>query len=112
MERCQIDLVFFEKKPSKDENGNINMNINIDINMVLVVLTFFLRYIFLRRLKSRDTIEEDNQLKEIFMHLAVQKLFNVTRVQSSKVYYPLFIAYICQQDNNYVHILPSCFMFN
>ena len=41
MERCQIDLVFFEKKPSKDENGNINMNINININMVLVVLTFF-----------------------------------------------------------------------
>ena len=38
MKRCQIDLVVFEKTSSKDEN-----------------------------LKSKDTIEVANQLKEIFM---------------------------------------------
>ena len=58
--------------------------------MVLVVLTFFLRYIFfygisflryiflryifLRRLKSKDTIEGVNQLKEIFMTFGSPKI--------------------------------------
>ena len=56
MERFQIDLVF--EKPSKDENENIYKN------MFLVALTFFLRT---SRLKSKDTIEEANQLKRIYM---------------------------------------------
>ena len=56
MERFQIDLVF--KKPSKDENENIY------INMFLVALTFFRGT---SRLKSKDTIEEANQLKRIYM---------------------------------------------
>ena len=60
MERCQIDLVVFEKTSSKDENGNI-------YKYVLSYLDVFSRYIFLRRLKSKDTIEVANQLKEIFM---------------------------------------------
>ena len=40
MERCQIDLVVFEKTPSKDENGNI-------YNYVLSCLDVFSQYIFL-----------------------------------------------------------------
>ena len=60
MERCQIGLVVFEKTSSKDENGNI-------YKYVLSCLDVFSRYIFLRRLKSKDTIEVANQLKEIFM---------------------------------------------
>ena len=53
MKRFQIDLVF--EKPSKDENENIYKN---------MFLTFFLRT---SRLKSKDTIEEANQLKRIYM---------------------------------------------
>ena len=53
MERFQIDLVF-KKKTSKDENENIC------INMFLVTLTFFRGT---SRLKSKDTIEEANQLR-------------------------------------------------
>ena len=60
MKRCQINLVVSEKKFSKDESG-------IHINTFLVALTFFSRYIFHRSLKSIDTIEGANQLKEIFM---------------------------------------------
>ena len=57
MEIFQIDLVF-KKKPSKDENENIY------INMFLVALTFFCGTL---RLKSKDTIEEPNQLEGIYM---------------------------------------------
>ena len=56
MKRFQIDLVF--EKSSKDENENIYKN------MFLVALTFFRRT---SRLKSKDTIEEANQLKRIYM---------------------------------------------
>ena len=59
MERCQIDLVF-EKKPTKDENENI-------YKYVLSCLDVFSRYIFLERSKSKDTIEEANQIKEILV---------------------------------------------
>ena len=68
MERCKTDLVVFEKKkPSKDENGNI-------YKYVLSCLDFFSQYIFLRRLKSKDTIEGTNQLKEIFMAFGSRKI--------------------------------------
>ena len=67
MERCQIDLVVFEKTLSKDENGNIYKH-------VLSCLDVFSRYIFLRRLKSKDTIERANQLKEIFMTFGSPKI--------------------------------------
>ena len=67
MERCQIDLVVFEKTPSKDENGNI-------YNYVLSCLDVFSQYIFLWRLKSKDTIEGANQLKEIFMTFGSPKI--------------------------------------
>ena len=59
MERCQIDLVF-EKKRTKDENENI-------YKYVLSCLDVFSRYIFLERSKSKDTIEEANQIKEILV---------------------------------------------
>ena len=87
MERCQTDLVVFEKTPSKEENGN-------RYKYVLSCLDVFSRYIFLRRLKSKDTLEGANQLREIFMTFGVQNFSNVTRVRNSKVYYPLCIAYI------------------
>ena len=57
MERCQLDLVVFEKTLSK--------------NAFLVV---FSRYIFLRRLKSKNTIEVANQLKEMFMTFGSPKI--------------------------------------
>ena len=60
MERCQIDSPVFEKKPSKYENENI-------YKYVLSCLDVFSRYNFLRKLKSKDTIEEANKLKEIFL---------------------------------------------
>ena len=67
MERCQIDLIVFEKKPSKDENENI-------YKYVLSCLEAFSRYIFLGRLKSKETIEEANQVKEIFMTFESPKI--------------------------------------
>ena len=67
MERCQIDIVVFKKTPSKDENGNI-------YKYVLSCLDVFSRYIFLRRLKSKDTIEGANQLKDIFMKFGSPKI--------------------------------------
>ena len=39
----------------------------IYINMFLVAMTFFHVFFLLRRLKSKDTIEGANQLKDIFM---------------------------------------------
>ena len=57
MQRFQIDLVF-KKKTSKDENENIC------INMFLVALMFFRGT---SRLKSKDTIEEANQLKGVYI---------------------------------------------
>ena len=60
MERCQIDLVVFEKDPSKDEYGNV-------YKYVLSCLDVFSRYVFLRRMKSKSTIEVANLLKKIFL---------------------------------------------
>ena len=60
MERCQIDLVVFEKNPSEDEHGNV-------YKYVLSCLDFFSRYVFLRRMKSKITIEVANLLKKIFL---------------------------------------------
>ena len=67
MERCQINFVAFEKKPSKDENGNL-------YKYVLSCLEAFSRHFFLRRLKSKDTIEGANQLKEIFITFGSPKI--------------------------------------
>ena len=80
MERFQIDLVF--EKPSKDENENIY------INMFLVALTFFRGT---SRLKSKDTIEEANQLKRIYMTFDSPLILQCDKVL---VYYSLCIAYI------------------
>ena len=60
MERCQIDLVVFEKNPSEDEHGNVD-------KYVFSCLNVFSRYVFLRRMKSKSTIEVANLLKKIFL---------------------------------------------
>ena len=60
MEKCQIDLVVFEKNPSEDEHGNV-------YKYVLSCLDVFSRYVFLRRMKSKSTIEVANLLKKIFL---------------------------------------------
>ena len=60
MERYQIDLVFFEKNPSEDENGNV-------YKYVLSFLEVFSQCVSLRRMKSKNTIEVANLLKKIFM---------------------------------------------
>ena len=67
MERCQIDFAVFVKKPSKDENGNI-------YKCALSCFDVLSRYIFLRSLKSKDTIERANQLKEICMTFGSPKM--------------------------------------
>ena len=74
MERFQIDLVF-KKKPSKDENENIY------INMFLVALTLFSGK---SRLKSKDTIEEPNQLKGIYMTFDSSLIFHCDKVLEFK----------------------------
>ena len=58
MERCQIDLVVFEKNSSEDEHGNV-------YKYVLGCLDVFSRCVFLRRMKSKSTIEVANLLKKI-----------------------------------------------
>ena len=83
MERCQINLVVFKRTPSKDENGNI-------YKYILSCLDVFSRFIFLRRLKSKDTTEGANQLKEIFMTFRSPKMWQGFGIPP--VYYPLFIA--------------------
>ena len=60
MERCQIDLVVFEKNPSENEHGNVD-------KYVFSCLDVFSRYVFLRRMKSKSTIEVANLLKKIFL---------------------------------------------
>ena len=60
MERCQIDLVVFEKNSSEDEHGNV-------YKYVLGCLDVFSRYVFLRRMKSKSTIEVANLLKKILL---------------------------------------------
>ena len=85
MEIFQIDLVF-KKKPSKDENENIY------INMFLVALTFFCGTL---RLKSKDTIEEPNQLEGIYMTFGSPLILHCDKVWNFKVYYSLYIAYVC-----------------
>ena len=60
MERCQIDLVVFEKNPSENEHGNVD-------KYVFSCLNVFSRYVFLRRMKSKSTIEVANLLKKIFL---------------------------------------------
>ena len=60
MERCQIDLVVFEKSPSEDGHGNV-------YKYVLSCLNVFSQYVFLRRMKSKSTIEVTNLLKKIFL---------------------------------------------
>ena len=83
MERCQIDLVVFEKTSSKDENGNI-------YKYVLSCLDVFSRYIFLRRLKSKDTIDVANQLKEIFMTFWGPKILQFDKDSEFQGILPLF----------------------
>ena len=79
MERCQIDLVVFEKNPSEDEYGNV-------YKYVLSCLDVFSRYVFLRRMKSKSTIEVANLLKKIFLTFGCAQIScNVTEVLNFKV---------------------------
>ena len=50
MKRCQINLVVFENNPSDDEHGNV-------YKYALSCLDVFSRYLFLRRMKSKSTID-------------------------------------------------------
>ena len=63
----------FTKKSSRDENENI-------YKYVLSRLDVFLRYIFLRRLKSKDTIEEANQIKEIYLTFDSPQILHCDKV--------------------------------
>ena len=60
MERCQIDLVVFEKNSSEDEHGNV-------YKYVLSCLDVFSRYLFLQRMKSKSTTEVASLMKKIFL---------------------------------------------
>ena len=60
MERCQIDLAVLEKIPSEDEHGNV-------YKYGLSRLDIFSRYVILRRMKSKSTIEVAHLLKKIFL---------------------------------------------
>ena len=63
----------FTKKSSRDENENI-------YKYVLSRLDVFPRYIFLRRLKSKDTIEEANQIKEIYLTFDSPQILHCDKV--------------------------------
>ena len=54
-----MELVVFENKPSKDENGNI-------CKYVLRSFDVFSQYIFLRRLKSKGKIDQSEEIFIIF----------------------------------------------
>ena len=60
MGRCQIDLVVFENNSSEDEHGSV-------YKYVLSCFDVSSRYVFLRRMKSKSTIEVPNLLKKIFL---------------------------------------------
>ena len=60
MERCQIDLVVKEKSPSVSRDGKVYYNI-------LSVIDVFSRFLFLRALETKESLEVVNRLKEIFM---------------------------------------------
>ena len=71
-ERCQIDLVIFEKNPSENEHGNV-------YKYVLSCLKVFSRYVFLRRMKSKSTIEVANLLKKIFLTFGCPNILQCDR---------------------------------
>ena len=94
-----MDLVAFENKPSKDENGNI-------CKYVLRCFDVFSRYSFLRRLKSKGKIEGTNQSEEIFIIFDSPRI--IQRVKGSEFQGILL--------NDCLHLLTgkslfTCFMF-
>ena len=72
MERCQIDLVVLEKIPSEDEHGNV-------YKYGLSRLDIFSRYVILRRMKSKSTIEVAHLLKKIFLTFSCPDILQCDR---------------------------------
>ena len=72
MERCQIDLVVFERNSSEDEYGNV-------YKYVLSCLDVFSRYMFLQRMKSKSTIEVANLFKKIFLTFSCPDILQCDR---------------------------------
>ena len=60
MNRIQIDLVIMENKPSISPDG-------ITYRYILSVLDIFSRFLFLRPLQSKESLEVANNMKEIFI---------------------------------------------
>ena len=83
MERCQIDLVVFEKNSSEDEHGNV-------YKYVLSCLDVFSRYLFLQRMKSKSTTEVASLMKKIFLTFGCPDILQCDRFWISR-YKTLFL---------------------
>ena len=64
MDVCQIDLVIMEKHPSKGYNNKTYF-------CILNVIDVFSRYIFLKPLQSKESLEVASHLWEIFLSVGI-----------------------------------------
>ena len=90
MEKCQIDLVVFEKNSSEDEYGN-------EYKYILSYLDVFSRYVFLQRMKSKSTIGFANLLKKIFLTFGCPDILQCDRgseFQGIRFYFFSILLYL------------------
>ena len=84
MDMCQIDLVIMEKRPSKWYN-------NKTYSYVLNIMDVFSRYISLKPLQSKESLEVASQIRQIFFSFGIGNviqcdcLFNFTKKKLLKI---------------------------
>ena len=72
MDVCQIDLVIMEKHPSKEYNNKTYF-------YILNVMDVFSRYIFLKPLQSKESLEVASHLREIFFSVGIPNVIQCDR---------------------------------
>ena len=91
MDACQIDLVIVEKHPSKVYNNKTYF-------YILNVMDVFSRYIFLKPLQSKESLEVARHLGEILFSVGIPNVIQCDRGSESKVeifkFVVIFIIYL------------------
>ena len=77
MDMCQIDLVIMEKRPSKWYN-------NKTYSYVLNIMDVFSRYISLKPLQSKESLEVASQIRQIFFSFGIGNVIQCDRGSESK----------------------------
>ena len=77
MKVCQIDLLILEKHPSKGYN-------NKKYFYILNVMDVFSRYIFLKPLQSKESLEVTSHFREICFSVGIPNVIQCDRGSESK----------------------------